>query len=44
MTPKILMWNVRGLKAIEKRLEIRGLLKDWKADIACLMETKMAVI
>jgi hypothetical protein len=23
MTPKILIWNVRGLNAIEKRLEIR---------------------
>jgi hypothetical protein len=44
MTPKISMWNVRGLNAIEKRLEIRGLLRDWKADIVCLVETKMAVI
>jgi len=44
MTPKILTWNVRGLNAIEKRLEIRGLLRVWKADIVCLVETKMAVI
>jgi len=44
MKPKILMWNIRGLNAIEKRLEIRGLLKEWKADIVCLVETKMSVI
>jgi len=44
MTPKILMWNIRGLNAIEKRLKIRGLLRDWKADIVCLVETKMTVI
>jgi exonuclease III len=44
MTPKILMWNVKGLNAIEKRLEIRGLLRDWKADIVCFVETKMAII
>jgi len=44
MMPKIFMWNVRGLNAIEKRLEIRGLLRDSKADIVCLVETKMSVI
>jgi hypothetical protein len=44
MKPKILTWKVRGLNAIEKRLEIRGLLKEWKADIVCLVETKMAII
>jgi hypothetical protein len=40
MTPKILTWNVRGLNAIEKRVEIRGLLRVWKADIVCLVETR----
>jgi exonuclease III len=44
MKPKILMWNVRRLNKIKKRLEIRGLLRDWKADVVCLVETKMAVI
>jgi hypothetical protein len=44
MTPKILMRNVRGLNAIEKRLEIKGFLRDWKADIVSLVETKMTVI
>jgi exonuclease III len=44
MKPKILMWNVKGLNEINKRLEIRGLLRDWKADVVCLVEMKMAVI
>jgi exonuclease III len=44
MEPKILMWNVRGLNELNKRLRIRGLLRDWKADIVCLVETKMTVI
>jgi exonuclease III len=44
MKPKILMWNVRGLNELNKRLRIRGLLRDWKADIVYLVESKMAVI
>jgi exonuclease III len=44
MKPKILMWNVRGLNEINKRLRIRRLLRDWKADIICLVEMKMPVI
>jgi exonuclease III len=44
MKPKILTWNARGLNAIERILEIRGLQKEWKADIVWLVETKMAVI
>ena len=44
MKPKIIVWNVRGLNAFKKRLWIRGLLKEWKADIVCLIETKMEVI
>jgi exonuclease III len=44
MKPKILMWNVRGLNDLHKRLRTRGLLRDWKADIVCLVETKMAII
>jgi hypothetical protein len=27
-----------------KRLRIRGLLRDWKVGVVCLLETKMAVI
>jgi exonuclease III len=44
MKPKIIVWNVRGLNAFKKRLRIRGLLKDWKADIVCLIEIKMEFI
>jgi exonuclease III len=44
MKPKIIVWNVRGLNAFKKRLRIRGLLKEWKADIVCLIETKMEFI
>jgi exonuclease III len=35
---------VRGLNELEKRTKIRGLLREWKADIVCLQETKMEVI
>jgi hypothetical protein len=44
MKPKIVSWNVRGLNEKEKRLRIRGLLRDWKADIVCLQETKLEYI
>jgi exonuclease III len=44
MKPKIIAWNVRGLNAFKKRFRIRGLLLEWKADIVCLVETKMGVI
>jgi len=42
--PKIISWNVRGMNDSKKRLRIRGLLREWKADIVCLQETKMEVI
>jgi exonuclease III len=29
---------------IEKRLRIRGLLREWKADVICLQEMKLEVI
>ena len=44
MKPKIIAWNVRGLNAFKKRLRMRGLLKEWKVDIVCLIETKLEVI
>jgi exonuclease III len=40
MKTKIVLWNVRGLNDKEKRLRIRGLHKDWKADIVYLQEAK----
>jgi hypothetical protein len=44
MKPKIITWNVRGLNVVDKRLRIRGLLREWKADVVCLQETKLEVI
>jgi exonuclease III len=44
MKPKIVSWNVRGMNEIEKRWKIRRLLREWKADIVCLQETKLEVI
>ena len=44
MKPKILSWNVRGLNESNKRLRIRALLRQWKADVICLQETKLKII
>ncbi|KAL4602692.1 hypothetical protein ACB092_10G072500 [Castanea dentata] len=41
MNLKILSWKVRGLNVVEKRLQIRNLLRTWRADIVCLQETKL---
>ena len=43
MKPKIVYWNVRGLNEINKHL-IKNLLRDWKADIVCLQETKLKLV
>lgn len=44
MKSKIMSWNVRGLNEINKRLQIRNVLREWKADIVCLQETKLKMI
>ena len=44
MNLKICSWNVRGLNDNNKRLQVRYLLKSWKADIVCLQETKLDLI
>ena len=44
MTLKILSWDVRGLNDVDKRIRIKGMLKEWKTDIICLQETKMELI
>jgi exonuclease III len=44
MKPKILSWNVRGLNVSVKRLRVRNLLRQWKANIICLQETKLEII
>ena len=41
MNLKLLSWNVRGLNEVDKRLQIRNLLRSWMADIVCLQETKL---
>jgi exonuclease III len=41
MKPKIITWNVRGLNELNKRLRIKGLIREWKVDVVCLLETKM---
>jgi exonuclease III len=44
LKPKIISWNVRGMNELEKRTKIRGLLREWKADIVFLQDTNMEVI
>jgi exonuclease III len=44
MKLKILSWNVRGINELDKRLQIKGLMRVWKVDLVCLLETKMEVI
>jgi exonuclease III len=44
MKIKILSWNVRGLNLEEKRMKIKSLLREWKADVVCFQETKIQVV
>ena len=44
MNLKIVTWNVRGLNDREKRLQIKNLIKMWRADVICLQETKMELM
>ena len=44
MKPKMLSWYVRGLNEKDKRMRIRGLIRNWKADIVCLQETKLKYV
>jgi hypothetical protein len=44
MKPAIVTWNVRVVNALNKRFRIKGLLKEWKADLVCLLETNMEII
>ena len=41
MMPKILLWNVRGLNLVEKRMKIKSLLREWKVDIVFFQKTKV---
>jgi hypothetical protein len=40
----LLLWNATGLNVGDKRLRVRNLLRQWKADIICLQETKLDFI
>ena len=44
MKPKLISWNIRGLNEIDKRSRVKNLLRQWKADIICLQETKLESI
>jgi exonuclease III len=44
MKIKLLSWNVRGLNLEEKRMKIKSLLREWKADVVCFQETKIQVV
>lgn len=41
MKPKLLSWNVKGVNEGDKRLRVRNLFREWKADVICLQETKL---
>ena len=42
MNLKIISWNVRGLNDSQKCLIVKNLLREWKCDVICLQETKLA--
>ena len=42
MKIKMILWNVRGLNDPRKRLVVNNLLWEWKCDVVCLQETKIA--
>ena len=44
MKLKIISWNVRGLNNPEKHLVVKNLLRDWKCDVVCLLETKLGAM
>jgi exonuclease III len=44
MKLKIPSWNVRGFNENDKIMRIKGLIRDWKADIVCFQETKFKFI
>ena len=41
MRIKILCWNVRGINDFEKRKLIKGVVRNQKPDLVCLLETKV---
>ncbi|GAU51009.1 hypothetical protein TSUD_377370 [Trifolium subterraneum] len=41
---KILSYNVRGLGAVEKRIELQRLIAERRVDVLCIQESKMEVV
>lgn len=41
MKVNILSWNVRGLNRQRKRVLIRSMMNNWKADVFCFQESKL---
>ena len=44
MKLKILSWNVRGLNNPRKQEVVKNMLRNWKGDVVCLQETKLATV
>ena len=42
MKIKIISWNVRDLNDPQERLVVKNLFREWKCDVVCLQETKIA--
>ena len=42
MKIKMISWNVRGLNDPRKRLVVKNLLREWKCNVVCLQEKKIA--
>ena len=42
MKIKMISWNIRGLNDPQKCLVMKNLLQEWKCDVVCLQETKIA--
>jgi exonuclease III len=38
---KVISWNVRGLGRVDKRKEVRNLVREKNPLIVCLQETKL---
>ena len=42
MKLKIISWNVNGIRAIDKKVDLNKFLSDHKPHIFCLSETKLS--
>lgn len=44
MKPKLLSWNVKVLNEGDKHLRLKNKLRQWKADVSCLQESKLEFV